>query len=366
MTDIRSRFEIPGGGPYLLAHSVGALPRAARTSLERAMLAPWAEKGSDGWPDWLAAVDGFRAALAGLLGGDASQYCPQANLSGGLFRLLAGLPPEPGRDVVLASEQSFPSIGFALAGLERLGYRLKLLEGDPADAGRWAAAIGPGTAAVVVMHVHSNSGVVGPVAEVAALAKAAGALAVVDVAQSAGVLPVDLPSLGVDAAIGSCVKWLCGGPGAGWLWATPDLTARAEPIDIGWFSHENPFEFDIRDFRYASDARRFWGGTPSVAPYALATGAIETITAIGVDAVLAANRRLIARVAARAGDRWFAPDRSGHGGTLCIPAGPELEAALRAAGCRLDRRGETLRLSFHVYNTEAEADLVGEVLAAMA
>lgn len=363
MTDLRARFEVPGGGPYLLAHSVGALPRAARAALEQAMLAPWSEKGSDGWPDWLAAVDGFRAALAGLLGGDASQYCPQANLSGALFRLLAGLPPKPGRNVVLASDQSFPSIGFALAGLERLGYRLRLLEGDPADVGRWVEAIGPDTAAVVVMHVHSNSGAVGPVAEVAGLAGAAGALAIVDVAQSAGILPIDLPGLGVDAAIGSCVKWLCGGPGAGWLWATPELTARARPVDIGWFSHEEPFAFDIRDFRYASDARRFWGGTPSVAPYALAAGAIGVIAEIGVDAVLAENRRLIARVAAQAGDRWFDPDRSRHGGTLCIPAGAEAEAALRAAGCRLDRRGEALRLSFHAYNTEADADLVGEVLA---
>jgi kynureninase len=363
MTDIRSRFEVPGGGPYLLAHSVGALPLAARASLETAMLRPWAERGSDGWPDWLDAVDGFRAALAGLLGGEASQYCPQVNLSGGLFRLLAGLPAEAGRDVLLASEQSFPSIGFALSGLERLGYRLKLLTGDPGKADSWAADIGAETAAVVVMHVHSNSGAVAPVAEVAALAKAAGALSIADVAQSTGILPVSIPAWGVDAVIGSCVKWLCGGPGAGWLWASTGLTARAKPIDIGWFSHENPFEFDIRDFRHAPDARRFWGGTPSVAPYALATGAIATIAEIGVDSVLAANRRLIARVAEKAGDRWFEPDRTGFGGTLCIAAGPDVEAALRAAGCRLDRRGEVLRLSFHVYNHDAEADLVGEVLA---
>lgn len=366
MTDAaRALFKIPDGGAYLLAHSVGALPRKALTRLESAVLTPWAEKGSDGWGDWLDAIDGFRGALAGLLGGEAADYCPQPNLSAGLFRLLSALPVAAGRPVLVASDQSFPSIGFAMAGLERLGFQLKLVAGDPTDLKTWASAIAPDTAAVVVMHVHSNSGAVAPVGEIAALAKAVGAVVIADVAQSAGVLPIDLPGWGVDAAVGSCVKWLCGGPGAGWLWASPAVCARAEPIEIGWFSHENPFEFDIRDFRYAPDARRFWGGTPSIAPYALSTGAIETIAGIGVEAVLANNRALTDRIVARVGDRWFNPDRAGFGGTLAIEAGPELEAALKAIDARFDRRGPVLRLSFHAYNSLDEADEVAGVLASI-
>lgn len=361
MSEARGLFEVPPGGPYLLAHSVGALPRAARARLESAVLAPWSEKGGQAWGDWLTAIDDFRSALAGLLGGAAADYCPQPNLSAGLFRLLSALPLEGERREILASDQSFASIGFALKGLETFGYRLRLLEGDPAEIDTWARVIGPATAAVVPMHVHSNSGVVGPVARVAALAREAGAISIVDVAQSAGVLPLNLPALGVDAAIGSCVKWLCGGPGAGWLWVSPPLCERARPIEIGWFSHAEPFEFDIRDFRYAPDARRFWGGTPSVAPYALAAGAIGVIAEIGVEAVLVHNRALTARVVERAGDRWFDPDRSGFGGTLCIPA--EFEAALAAVDAKVDRRGDQLRLSFHIYNTPHEADRVAEVLA---
>jgi kynureninase len=361
----RALFELPAGGPYLLAHSVGALPRAARTRLETAVLSPWSGKGSDGWGDWLGAIDGFRGALAGLLGGAAADYCPQPNLSAGLFRLLSALPVAAERPVLVASDQSFPSIGFALAGLERLGFRLRLIEGDPTELAAWAAAIGPDTAAVVVMHVHSNSGAVAPVGEIAALARAAGAMTIADVAQSAGILPLDLPAWGVDAVVGSCVKWLCGGPGAGWLWAPPAVCAVAKPIEIGWFSHEDPFEFDIRDFRYAPDARRFWGGTPSIAPYALATAGIETIAGIGVETALAHNRALTDRLVERTGDRWFDPDRSGFGGTLAITAGEAVEAALRAAGARFDRRGPRLRLSFHAYNSEDEADLMAEVLGSL-
>ncbi|ATQ42255.1 aminotransferase class V-fold PLP-dependent enzyme [Caulobacter mirabilis] len=362
MSDLRGAFEVPPGGPYLLAHSVGALPRAARAGLETAVLAPWSGKGGDAWGDWLGAIDGFRDALAGLLGGTAADYCPQPNLSAGLFRLLSALPPEGERREILASDQSFASIGFALKGLEALGFRLRLLTVDPTAVETWAEAIGPQTAAVVAMHVHSNSSAVGPIAEIAALAREAGAIAIVDVAQSAGVLPLNLPTLGVDGAIGSCVKWLCGGPGAGWLWVSPTLCARAKPIEIGWFSHVDPFEFDIRDFRYAPDARRFWGGTPSVAPYALAAAAIGVIAGVGVEAVRAHNRALIARVSERTNGRWFDPDRSGFGGTICIAAEGS-NPSLTAIGAKFDRRGDQLRLSFHVYNTADEADRVAEALA---
>ncbi|OHT22026.1 aminotransferase class V-fold PLP-dependent enzyme [Edaphosphingomonas haloaromaticamans] len=365
MTPWRALFDVPEGGPYLLAHSAGALPHAARSRIETAVLQPWAKQGAGAWDDWLGAIDEFRMGLAGLLGGVPAEYCPQANVSGALFRLLSAMPREPGRDILLASEQSFPSIGYAMAALAPLGYRLELLTGDPADAASWAAAIHPGVAAVVPMHVHSNSGAVAPVAEIAALARGTGAASIVDVAQSAGVVPIDMPSWGVDAAVGSCLKWLCGGPGAGWLWADAAFTARAQPLEVGWFSHADPFTFDIRDFRYATDARRFWGGTPSIAPFALAAGGIATVAGIGVPQIFAHNRRLTARVANRAGDRWFPADRRGFGGTLCIRADGAAEAALAAAGCRFDRRGAVLRLSFHAYNDDAEADLVGEVLAGL-
>src|ERR1700761_8496579 len=86
-----TRFLVPPGGPYLLAHSVGCQPVAARNALERHMLEPWAAKGGEAWPDWLAAIDDFRAALARLLGGAAADYCPQPNLSAGLFALLSAL-----------------------------------------------------------------------------------------------------------------------------------------------------------------------------------------------------------------------------------------------------------------------------------
>jgi len=363
-----TRFLVPPGGPYLLAHSVGCLPVAARDALERHMLAPWADKGGGAWPDWLAAIDGFRWALARLLGGAAADYCPQPNLSAGLFAVLSALPRRPGRDLIVLSAHTFPSLGFVAQQMERLGYRLVRLpeDHDPGALETWDEALSEAVAAVVVMHVHSNTGVVAPVAEIAGMARARDIFSVIDIAQSAGILPIDVMAWGAGAIIGSCVKWLCGGPGAGFLWIDPEEVGALEPLPVGWFSHAEPFAFDIRDFRYAPDARRFWGGTPSIAPYALATAGIDLITETGVAAALAHNRALIAHIAGRTDEAWRPQfDRTKRGGTVCLQTGSAIDTVaerLTQGGCRFDRRGETLRLSFHLWNTFDDADRVAECL----
>ena len=345
-------FEKSPGGTYLLSHSAGLLPKAARAEFDAHFFTPWAEKPGESWPLWLDAIDNFRKALAGLLGGRMADYCPQSNVSAALFALLSGLTLEKGRDRIVMSAHAFPSLGFVAQQAERLGFRFEILEGDPADIATWDAAMTSDLAVFVAMHDHSNTSVVSPVAEIAALARARGIFSLIDVAQSAGILPIDVAAWQADALIGSCLKWLCGGSGAGFLWCPHDL----RPLNVGWFSHENPFEFDIRDFRYAPDARRFWGGTPSVAPYVLATTGIRTISEIGVEKILNHNRALIARI--------DPSERSAKGGTLCHkPLDMEKTmAALTAAGCRYDRRVETLRLSFHIYNTEQDADIVASCL----
>ena len=361
--DPRDLFEVPGPGAYLLSHSVGCLPRRSRALLEEALLRPWVEQGSDGWASWLAAIDRFRDNVATLIGGEMAEVCPQPSVSAALGAFLSGLPREVGRDVLLASAHAFPSIGFAMRQLDRLGYRLELIpaEHDPTDPQVWADALGSHVAAVVPMHVHSNSGLVSPVAEIAGLARAAGAVSVVDACQALGLLNVEPRAWGVDALVGSCVKWLCGGPGAGFLWVRRELIGAIEPLGVGWFSHADPFAFDIRDFRYADDARRFWGGTPAVAPCVLAASGIETVLEIGVDHIRAANRALIA-AAAEAMEADL--DMSARGGTLCLTGGdPDAaEAALRALGCRFDRRGQVLRLSFAVWNDADQARQVGTSL----
>jgi kynureninase len=353
-------FFVPGDGPYLLTHSVGCLPRAARDVLDSGFLRPWSELGGNAWPEWLRQVDGFRAALADLLGGDGSSYCPQTNLSAGLSKLLPALPAGP-RRVLLAAEDSFPSLGFVLRQAERQGFILRLIPRvcAPDDLHTWSQALTSDVHLALVTQVHSNTGRIAPAAQIARLCAERGVICVVDVAQSAGILPLDIPALGAHVVLGSCIKWLCGGPGAGYLWIRPDIVADLQPVDVGWFSHADPFEMDIHSFEYAGDALRFWGGTPSVAPFVMAAASLRHIRALGVDAIRAHNQRLVRLFRETLPPSWRARLPSWPiGGTLCMPLGADFDAviaALKSTSAQFDSRGDVVRLSFHVCNTDDEA-----------
>lgn len=291
----RDVFHVPGPGPYALSHSVGCLPVDAAASLERLYFRPWQTRGGDAWPDWLSAIDGFRAALAALLGGEPAQYCPQPNLSSGLAKVLPALPRDAAKTVLLAAEDCFPSMAFVLQRAADYGYETRLISRsqDTTSLTTWRDALTAEVGAALVTHVHSNTGLVSPVAAIASLCRERGVFSIVDIAQSAGILPLEVAELGADVVLGSCVKWLCGGPGAGFMWIHPSLVDRLTPADVGWFSHEDPFEFDVHSFRYAADSRRFWGGTPSVAPYVAAAVGLGAMARIGAATIRAHNLALM-------------------------------------------------------------------------
>jgi selenocysteine lyase/cysteine desulfurase len=365
MADTRDRFEIPSG-IYALSHSVGPLPRAARKALQERCLLPWSRKGGAAWPDWLGAVEGFCTALAGLLNSETSLFCPQPSVSDGFYNLLTALPG-PRKRTVLMHEEAFPSLGFVVHGLAAQGFDIRLATGDVTDLSIWDRALSSDVDVALITHAHSNNGKLSPVADITTMCRERGVISIVDIAQSAGIIPINLKAWGADAMVGSCVKWLCGGPGAGYLWTSRDLLPALTPQRLGWFSHENPFEFDITDFRAADSALKFWGGTPSIAPYVLAAAGIEEIASIGVEAVRAHNLSLIRTCLDAAGIVNQAVDEARDTGTLCLAFSAvvvaDAKAALDASDCHHDWRGNTVRLSFHVFNTDEEAERVGKTLS---
>ena len=352
----RDLYNVPAG-IYLASHSVGAQTKRGLARQQSSFVNPWNDKGGEAWNDWLSLIDDFCAALASLLGGGPEDYCPQTNLSSGLTKYLMALPPSEKPRKVLMHASAFPSMGFAVQALLPSGFELSLIPSQlpAADPQVWDDAMDDSTAFALITHVHSNTGVRSPVEDITAVCRNKGVRSVVDIAQSAGIVPIDLKTWQADMVIGSCVKWLCGGPGAGFMWVNPETPGTLSPQDAGWFSHENPFEFDIRDFRYAQGAKRFWGGTPSVAPYAFALGGIETALGIGIDRIRRHNTALMQTVHPNV-------DPAKVGGTLCLPINDAQDTALKHAGCQFDRRGEIARLSFHIYNTQNEADRVRDIL----
>jgi kynureninase len=169
----------------------------------------------------------------------------------------------------------------------------------------------------------------------------------------------------VDLVTGGSVKWLCGGPGAGWLYVAPRLAPTFEPALTGWFAHENPFAFDPGPTRRDTGARRYFTGTPGIPSYVSARPGYDLIAAAGVGAIRDKSLRQTARMIALAdayGFRLVSPREAGRrGGTVCLDV-PHAEAVCRtllAEDVLLDfRPGVGLRLAPHFYTRDDEVDLV--------
>jgi selenocysteine lyase/cysteine desulfurase len=231
------------------------------------------------------------------------------------------------------------------------------------DPDSWKCCLDERTHCVLFTHVHSNTSECHDIGALCALAREVGAISVVDVAQSIGIRDVDAQAWRADFIIGSCIKWLCGGSGAGFLWANAARVEQCEPIDVGWFSHANPFEFDIHHFSYAPDALRFWGGTPSVAPAIVAAHSIASLRAVGLEQIEARNRALTELLCSNVPEQALVSPRDPRqrGGSVVLQFGDRQQdfvARLRASGLQFDVRAEGVRLSPHFYNSEDDMQRV--------
>ncbi len=350
-------------GTYLLSHSIG-LPVAGSRDVAAGYFDTWEHHTADAWPRWLDGIEAFRATLAALLGANAHEICPQSNVSSGLTKLLDSLHHEFDTPTVLISEDAFPSLGFVC---ERSGYDVRYIPAaaDVCYPDVWREHL-RGVDLAILTHVHSNTGVCVPVPDIASAVRNAGALAVVDVAQSVGIIPIDLADWerhGVGAVVGSCVKWTSGGPGAGWLWVSEPLLPRCRPTDVGWFSHEAPFEFDIHDYRDAPDALRFWGGSPTVLPFLVAAHSVATIDSIGVGTIREHNLALTDHLVEILGARVTSPhDRARRSGTAIVRADTAMVDRLAEHGIGVDHRSAGIRVSPHVHTTLRDLDVLVDLL----
>jgi kynureninase len=232
------------------------------------------------------------------------------------------------------------------------------------------------TLLVPVQHVLFKSGEIQDVESIVDRAHAAGALVVLDAYQSAGTVPLDVSALDVDFAVGGSVKWLCGGPGAGWLYVRHDLIDGLEPAATGWQAHARPFAFEP-ELEYAEGIARFLTGTPNVPALYAATAGYDLIEEIGVAPIRANSLRQTELLIREAEARGFEirsprePDR--RGGTVTVHV-PDFEAVHRELAERqvlCDFRPDAgIRLGPHYYNTDEDVvhalDEITDILATRA
>ncbi len=355
-------------GRYFLAHSIGLMPRSTPEIIDQNYLASWRAGSATIWPQWLAAINEFNIALANLFNTNAEQLCPQTNVSSGLSKVLMALPKRRGKRTIVATESDFPSAGFVLQQAEKLGYSIKLIpkKANLQDLATWEMALSKDVHAVFITQVHYNTNLLIAAEEIAELCAARNIISIVDSAQATGIVPIDLSKSKIDVMVGSCIKWLCGGPGAGFIWLNKQRIAELEPYDVGWFSHQDPFEFDLHHFAYADTAARFWGGTPSVVSYIVASNSIQLINQIGVATIAEHNRALTKKLLAAVPEEAIASpkDLTKKGGTTVLKFNQHTAVvkALQDMHILFDTRQYGLRLSPHIYNTEEDIDLLIECL----
>lgn len=352
---------------HFISHSLGAMPRRAADALA-AYAEAWTTESIRAWEKgWMHLPVELGNVIARIIGAPAETISMHENVTTAQAIALSAVDFRPPRNRLVCTDQDFPSVLYLYEGLARRGaeiVRVQSYESFRIDEQDVIAAIDERTAVVAISNVLFRSSQVLDLAPIVARARTAGALTLIDAYQAVGAVPVDVRAWGVDLVTGGSIKWLCGGPGASWLYASNEARARLEPAITGWFGHADPFAFDVGPLRRDPGARRFWTGTPAIPAFAAARPGCEIIAEIGVPAIRAKSLRQTARMIAWAdelGIRIVSPRDEKRGGSVVLDvanAGPVCQALLDS-GVLLDfRPGVGLRLAPHFYTSDDEVDEV--------
>ncbi|MDC1038956.1 aminotransferase class V-fold PLP-dependent enzyme, partial [Candidatus Thioglobus sp.] len=354
---------------YLLSHSVGRPLKEADKFFNNQFFNPWTSSLNEPWDNWLQSIDEFNQELSKLFNAKVSEFCPQVNLSSGLTKILMSLPDtQKNIKVILMSEVDFPGMGFTLKKSLPENSEIRFIPSseDVTDFQVWKKYLSNDIDIIFISHAYSNTGQLSPVSEVLNHTRSHNIISILDIAQSAGIVPINLGMLQPDFMIGSCVKWLCGGPGAAFLWVNSERLPFCNPRDVGWFSHENPFEFDIHDFRYRDTALKFWGGTPSISPYITATYSLKFFNNLGISQVRKHNQKLIKLVEKSFNDEFVSPRiEAKRGGTMILNFNNHQEKVLKSLSenrISVDLRSQGIRISPHVYSNDDDMHQLIDVI----
>jgi len=268
------------------------------------------------------------------------------------------------RNKIVYEELNFPSVMYVHEAQRALGARVVTVpseDGITVPLDRMLEAIDEETLLVPVSHVVFKSGFVQDIAAIVRRAHQVGAHVVADLYQSAGTVPVDVTAWDVDFATGGSVKWLCGGPGAGYLYVAPRLQKALTPRLTGWMAHEHPFAFEGGAITYAEGMARFLHGSPAIPALYAARAGYAIVNAIGVAEIRRKSERQVQLLIELAGSLGLParsperPEQRGGMAVLDVPHGEAVTRELIARGILVDHRpGAGIRLSPHFYNTDDE------------
>jgi selenocysteine lyase/cysteine desulfurase len=323
--------------PYLNTASFGLPPRVAFEALQHA-LADW-RAGRVTWEPWSESTERARACFA-RLNNVAAEHVAIGATTSELVGLIAASIPDGAS--VLAADGDFASL---LYPWTTQGHRRVTITTAPLRG--LADAIESGTDVVAVSAVQSATGEVADLDAIAAAARDAGALTVIDATQACGWLPLDASRF--DGVVCSGYKWLLAPRGTAYLYLGERLREGTSPIHAGWYSAEDPFgSYYGLPPRHAQTARRF-DTSPAWFSWVGAAPAIELLESNGIERIREHNVALANRFR---GGLGLEPSNS----AIVSVEVPGAHERLRDAGIMAATRAGGLRASFHLYNTEADVD----------
>jgi kynureninase len=365
----REQFPTLTDSVHLISHSLGAMPGRVKDDLaEYAEL--WARRSITAWEVWVPEIERAGDRLGRLMNAPAGSVLMNTNVSAIQAVLASCFEYTAERNEIVYDDMNFPSVSYVWKAEERRGARVVLVpsrDGVGVDVDELCAAITEKTVCVPISHVLFRSSFVQDAKKIVQRAHDVGALVILDTYQSLGTVPFDVVDLDVDFVCGGSVKWLCGGPGAAYLYVRPDLVPRLSPRVTGWFGHEKPFAFTMPEQRYAPNMWRFMGGTPAIAALYQARAGAELIAEIGVERIRAKSLRLTDTMIGWVDELGFKLNspraHAQRGGSVIF----DFEDA-GAVAAELNRRrifcdhrpGAGIRVSPHFYTKEEEIPLLFE------
>jgi len=372
LLEFRAEFPILERTTYLVSNSLGAMPRAVSDRLAE-YAEQWASLGVRAWAKgWWEMPVRVGDEIAPLIGAKPGEIAMLPNVTIAQTSVLSALDYSNGRDTIVMTDLDFPSVRYVYDELAtRLGARIVVVPSDDGvgiDPQRVVDAIDARTRLVAISHVLFRSAYIMDVEPIIRRAHEVGALVSLDAFHSVGVIPVDVKALGVDFFSGGVLKWLCGGPGGAFLYASPDTTKALSPAFTGWQAHERPFAFEA-EMDYADNAWRWLNGTPPIPALYAAIEGPRIVRRAGIERIreksMRQTNKLIELADAR-GYRVNAPrDNARRGGTIAfdVPHSYGVAQALLANDVIVDYRPNAgIRVAPHFYTSDDELTRVVDMI----
>ena len=360
----------------MISNSLGAMPADAEKQLSRYTM-EWQTDGVEAWHSWFPLVDTVSGLFAKIIGADAEDVTLIHNLTIGSALIASCLDFNGPRNKVVFTDLHFPTISYLWHGWQQYGAKVHLVKSDDGitvDVQKICDAIDETTLIVPISHVYFRSGALQDIKTIIDKAHSVGALVMVDSYQAAGVVPIDVKEIKVDILAAGVLKWLCGGPGAAFMYVRRDLQERFRPAIRGWLGDKEPFDFVMPDVNFAGGMHRFLTSSIQVPCLYTAIPSLEIIADIGLEAIRAKSLEMTQRIFDKCDDFGFTANtpRESHrrGGHITVDPNGITQGKLstKEINDELIRRRFIVdyrppfgsRIAPHFYNTIDEVDAVME------